>query len=135
MLDACRDWLAARPGRFVLGENVDGEPLRADLSEPTSCHLLIGGTTGSGKSVLLRSIAAGSVESGHGLPGRARHPRRREAPRQRRSAGGLGTRCRAGAGRVALTRGPTCDSLRRTPRTMTGWPTTGVSFANAASWS
>lgn len=62
MLDACRDWLAARPGRFVLGESVDGEPLRADLSEPTSCHLLIGGTTGSGKSVLLRSIAAGLVE-------------------------------------------------------------------------
>ncbi|MBK7583834.1 MAG: PD-(D/E)XK nuclease family protein [Myxococcales bacterium] len=62
LLGRCREWLSARPGRFVLGEDVEGEPLRADLSDPTSCHLLIGGTTGSGKSVLLRSIAAGLVQ-------------------------------------------------------------------------
>ncbi len=62
LLERCREWLRARPGRFILGEDVDGEPLRADLGEPTACHLLIGGTTGSGKSVLLKSIAAGLAE-------------------------------------------------------------------------
>jgi S-DNA-T family DNA segregation ATPase FtsK/SpoIIIE len=58
LLDAKADWLAQRAGRFVLGEGLDGSAVSGDLSEPTSCHLLIGGTTGSGKSVLLRSIAA-----------------------------------------------------------------------------
>jgi DNA segregation ATPase FtsK/SpoIIIE, S-DNA-T family len=55
------DWLARRTGRFVLGETVDRRPLCGDLSEASSCHLLIGGTTGSGKSVLLRCIAASLV--------------------------------------------------------------------------
>ncbi|MBI2896578.1 MAG: PD-(D/E)XK nuclease family protein [Deltaproteobacteria bacterium] len=50
------DWLRERPGRFVIGEAVDGEVVCGDLSDPSSCHLLVGGATGSGKSVLLRSI-------------------------------------------------------------------------------
>lgn len=58
LLERARDVLSSRTGRFVLGEQPDGSVLVGDLSEPTSCHLLIGGTTGSGKSVLLRSIAA-----------------------------------------------------------------------------
>lgn len=57
-----REWLREHAGRSVVGETVDGAPLCLDLSEPTSCHLLVGGTTGSGKSVLLKTIAAGLVE-------------------------------------------------------------------------
>ncbi|WP_438033673.1 FtsK/SpoIIIE domain-containing protein [Sorangium sp. So ce204] len=49
-------WLRERPGRFVLGERVDGEVVRGDLSDGGSCHLLIAGQTGSGKSVLLRAL-------------------------------------------------------------------------------
>lgn len=61
LLAASADYLAARPGRFVLGETIDGGPLTGDLADPGSCHLLVGGVTGSGKSVLLRAIAAGLV--------------------------------------------------------------------------
>jgi S-DNA-T family DNA segregation ATPase FtsK/SpoIIIE len=58
LLVAEADWLKARPGRFVLGERLDGKPLCADLGASTSCHLLVAGATGSGKSVLLRAIAS-----------------------------------------------------------------------------
>lgn len=58
-------WLAERPGRFVLGEGIDGSVVTGDLSEPSSCHLLVGGMTGSGKSVLLRAITA-SLAQLHG---------------------------------------------------------------------
>ena len=51
-------WLSEKAGRFVLGEVVDGSPLRGDLRDPTLCHILVGGTTGSGKSVLLKVLAA-----------------------------------------------------------------------------
>ena len=61
LLAARADYLAARPGRFVVGEASDGEPLTGDLSDPSSCHLLVGGVTGSGKSVLLRALAASLV--------------------------------------------------------------------------
>jgi DNA segregation ATPase FtsK/SpoIIIE, S-DNA-T family len=61
LLAACADWLHARAGRFVIGEATDGTPLTGDLSDPSSCHLLVGGVTGSGKSVLLRAIAASLV--------------------------------------------------------------------------
>ncbi len=61
LLAARAELLAARPGRFVLGETTEGAPLTGDLSDPSSCHLLIGGVTGSGKSVLLRTIAASLV--------------------------------------------------------------------------
>lgn len=49
-------WLRERPGRFVIGERVDGQVVRGDLSDGGSCHLLIAGQTGSGKSVLLRAL-------------------------------------------------------------------------------
>lgn len=52
-------WLRERPGRFVIGESIDGEVVRGDLSDGGSCHLLVAGQTGSGKSVLLRAIVAG----------------------------------------------------------------------------
>ncbi len=42
----------------VLGMTADGSPLLARLASPDVAHVLIAGTTGSGKSVLLRTIAA-----------------------------------------------------------------------------
>ena len=50
------DFLRERPGRFVVGEGLDGEVLTGDLSDGSACHLLIGGQTGSGKSVLLQAL-------------------------------------------------------------------------------
>lgn len=44
---------------FPLGMRVDGSVFWADLSEPTMTSILIGGTSGSGKSVLLRSVVIG----------------------------------------------------------------------------
>jgi S-DNA-T family DNA segregation ATPase FtsK/SpoIIIE len=51
-------WLSEKPGRFVLGETAEGGVLRGDLRESTLSHILVGGTTGSGKSVLLKVLAA-----------------------------------------------------------------------------
>ncbi len=45
----------------VLGLTEDGTPLLARLSSPEVAHILIAGTTGSGKSALLRTIAASLV--------------------------------------------------------------------------
>lgn len=45
-------------GALLLGMQADGVPLLARLQSPDVAHILIAGTTGSGKSVLLRSIAA-----------------------------------------------------------------------------
>jgi len=56
-----RDYLAAEAGRFVLGQRPSGEVLHGDLSDSSTPHLLVGGTTGSGKSVLLRSLVASLV--------------------------------------------------------------------------
>ncbi len=47
------------PLAIALGRRVDGTPVAADLAKMP--HLLIGGTTGSGKSVCLRSMATGLV--------------------------------------------------------------------------
>jgi S-DNA-T family DNA segregation ATPase FtsK/SpoIIIE len=58
VLERAGNYLRERPGRFVLGEDSSGDPLRGDLSEPACCHLLIGGAPGSGKSTLLRSVIA-----------------------------------------------------------------------------
>jgi S-DNA-T family DNA segregation ATPase FtsK/SpoIIIE len=44
------------PLRIGLGQNVAGQPIAADLAQMP--HLLIAGTTGSGKSVLVNSIVA-----------------------------------------------------------------------------
>jgi S-DNA-T family DNA segregation ATPase FtsK/SpoIIIE len=46
------------PATVVLGLTPDGIPLLARLASPDVPHILVAGTTGSGKSVLLRSIAA-----------------------------------------------------------------------------
>ena len=44
------------PMRIAIGVNLEGKLLEADLSNPNTCHFLVGGTTGSGKSEFLRSI-------------------------------------------------------------------------------
>jgi S-DNA-T family DNA segregation ATPase FtsK/SpoIIIE len=51
-------FLRERPGRFVIGEGEGGEVIRGDLADGSTCHLLVGGQTGSGKSVLLRGIVS-----------------------------------------------------------------------------
>ena len=42
-----------------VGINIEGKLIEASLSDPNTCHFLVGGTTGSGKSEFLRSLLAG----------------------------------------------------------------------------
>ena len=65
VLDRAQAFLRERPGRFVLGEDIGGAVLHGDLSEPASCHLLVAGVSGSGKSVLLGALIA-SLAHYHG---------------------------------------------------------------------
>lgn len=44
---------------LILGKSTDGTDLVVDASLPTSPNVLVGGTTGSGKSILLHSIVYG----------------------------------------------------------------------------
>lgn len=44
------------PVKIAVGIGIDGNLLEADLSDPNTCHFLVGGTTGSGKSEFLRSL-------------------------------------------------------------------------------
>lgn len=44
------------PVKIAIGVNLDGQLIEADLSDPNTCHFLVGGTTGSGKSEFLRSL-------------------------------------------------------------------------------
>ncbi|MGK7874372.1 MAG: DNA translocase FtsK [Xenococcaceae cyanobacterium] len=44
------------PVKIAIGIDLDGELVEADLSDPNTCHFLVGGTTGSGKSEFLRSL-------------------------------------------------------------------------------
>ena len=46
---------------FSVGVDVEGKPLIIDLANPNTCHGLIAGTSGSGKSELLKSIAASLI--------------------------------------------------------------------------
>lgn len=39
-----------------MGIDLEGELIEADLADPNTCHFLVGGTTGSGKSEFLRSL-------------------------------------------------------------------------------
>ena len=47
--------------RLPVGVGLDGQLLLADLAEPDNAHILVAGTTGSGKSEWLRSALAGLV--------------------------------------------------------------------------
>jgi DNA segregation ATPase FtsK/SpoIIIE, S-DNA-T family len=62
LLLARREYLSARPGRFVVGQCPDGETLCGDFSDASTPHLLVGGQSGSGKSVLLQSLIASLVQ-------------------------------------------------------------------------
>ena len=42
--------------KIAIGIDLDGKLVEADLADPNTCHFLIGGTTGSGKSEFLRSL-------------------------------------------------------------------------------
>ncbi|OKH55978.1 cell division protein FtsK [Calothrix sp. HK-06] len=42
--------------KIAIGVDLEGKLLEADLSDPNTCHFLIGGTTGSGKSEFLRAL-------------------------------------------------------------------------------
>jgi S-DNA-T family DNA segregation ATPase FtsK/SpoIIIE len=61
LLGQKKDWLSAQPGRFVVGQEPNGELLCSDLSDSSAPHLLIAGQSGSGKSVLIQSIVASLV--------------------------------------------------------------------------
>ena len=51
------------PAAFPLGMAVDGSVYWVDLTDPNMTSILIGGMSGSGKSVLLRSIVMGLLRS------------------------------------------------------------------------
>lgn len=42
--------------KIAIGVDLDGQLVEADLADPNTCHFLVGGTTGSGKSEFLRSL-------------------------------------------------------------------------------
>ena len=44
------------PVEMAIGVGIDGKLLDVDLSSPDFCHFLIGGTTGAGKSGLIRAL-------------------------------------------------------------------------------
>jgi DNA segregation ATPase FtsK/SpoIIIE, S-DNA-T family len=44
------------PLKIAIGVTLEGKLMEADLSDPNTCHFLVGGTTGSGKSEFLRSL-------------------------------------------------------------------------------
>jgi S-DNA-T family DNA segregation ATPase FtsK/SpoIIIE len=62
LLEQKQDFLAARPGRFVVGQAPDGEVLCGDFSDSSTAHLLVAGQTGSGKSVFIQSLIASLVQ-------------------------------------------------------------------------
>jgi S-DNA-T family DNA segregation ATPase FtsK/SpoIIIE len=47
----------------LVGIDMEGQPVFADLSRPENCHMLVAGTAGSGKSIWLRSAIASLVET------------------------------------------------------------------------
>ena len=44
------------PVKIAIGINLNSQLIEADLSDPNTCHFLVGGTTGSGKSEFLRAL-------------------------------------------------------------------------------
>ncbi len=44
------------PVKIAIGVDLNGKLVEADLADPNTCHFLVGGTTGSGKSEFLRSL-------------------------------------------------------------------------------
>jgi hypothetical protein len=46
---------------FPIGLGVEGKPILSDFADPNTCHGLVAGTAGSGKSELLKSIVASLI--------------------------------------------------------------------------
>jgi S-DNA-T family DNA segregation ATPase FtsK/SpoIIIE len=42
--------------KIAIGVDLEGKLVEADLADPSTCHFLVGGTTGSGKSEFLRAL-------------------------------------------------------------------------------
>lgn len=51
------------PDHHLLLGMADGAPVLMDLNDPTTCHMLIGGTTGCGKSNLIAGMMLSGAES------------------------------------------------------------------------
>jgi len=49
--------------QVLVGVDMEGTPVFADVSRPEHCHILVAGTAGSGKSMWLRSAIASLVET------------------------------------------------------------------------
>jgi S-DNA-T family DNA segregation ATPase FtsK/SpoIIIE len=49
-------WQPSKRLEGAIGVNIDGKLIMADLRDPDTCHLLVGGASGSGKSVWLQSF-------------------------------------------------------------------------------
>lgn len=62
LLEQRKDWLSARPGRFIVGQAPTGEIVTGDFADSSTPHLLVAGQAGSGKSVLLQAIVASLVQ-------------------------------------------------------------------------
>ncbi len=58
LMELCRQARPAEPGTAILGVDKSGRTLMVRLSSPDVVHILVSGTTGSGKTELLRSIVA-----------------------------------------------------------------------------
>ncbi|MHA3771537.1 DNA translocase FtsK [Verrucomicrobiota bacterium sgz303538] len=50
-----------QPLAFPIGFGVDGELISADFSDPNTCHALVAGASGSGKSEFLKSLIASLI--------------------------------------------------------------------------
>ncbi|MCC5899704.1 MAG: PD-(D/E)XK nuclease family protein [Phormidium sp. BM_Day4_Bin.17] len=50
------------PVRVAIGVNLENKLVEADLSDPNTCHFLVGGTTGSGKSEFLRALLLSVIQ-------------------------------------------------------------------------
>ncbi|MGC9502196.1 DNA translocase FtsK [Baaleninema sp.] len=55
-------FLPTAPVRIAIGVNLEGKLVEADLSDPNTCHFLVGGTTGSGKSEFLRAMLLSLIQ-------------------------------------------------------------------------
>jgi len=50
--------LLKSPVAFVIGLDIEGAPVLGDFAEPSTCHALVAGSTGSGKSEWLKTMLA-----------------------------------------------------------------------------
>jgi S-DNA-T family DNA segregation ATPase FtsK/SpoIIIE len=57
-LDSIFRPVLTNPVSFPIGIGVEGDPVSADFSDPNTCHALVAGTSGSGKSEWLKALVA-----------------------------------------------------------------------------